>query len=70
MSLLLLLQTEAGGGSSESLAAGDLTTAFAKWLASRTMPKNEDIRGDLNTHYSRSDQDIQYVLSRFLKDRQ
>lgn len=69
MSLLLLLQTEAGGGASESLASGDLTTALMKWYATKGHPRQEDIRGDLNTHYGTSYADIMPPLSRFLKDR-
>jgi hypothetical protein len=58
-----------GGGGGESLAAGDLTTAFSKWLATKGHPKNEAVRAALNTHYSTSYADIQPPVARFLKDR-
>jgi hypothetical protein len=68
MSLLLLL---GGGGAapSESLAAGDLTTAFSKWLAGEGHPKNEAVRQALNTHYGTTNADIQPLVAKFLKDR-
>jgi hypothetical protein len=68
MSLLLLFQA-GGGGAGETLAAGDLTTAFSKWLATKGHPKNEAIRAALNTHYGTEYRDIQPNLARFLKER-
>ena len=69
MSLLLLLRSsEAPDG--ETMAAGDLTTAFSKWLAGEGHPKNEAIRAALNTSYSTSYADIAPPVARFLKDRQ
>ena len=53
----------------ETLAAGDLTTAFTKWLATKASPKNETIRAALNTNYLTSYADIMKVLTRFLHDR-
>jgi hypothetical protein len=53
----------------ETLAAGDLTTAFTKWLATKTSPKNEVIRAALNTNYATSKDDIARNLTRFLHDR-
>ena len=53
----------------ETLAAGDLTTAFIKWLATKGTPKNEVIRSSLNTNYGTTHTDIQKNISRFLKDR-
>lgn len=70
MSLLLLFSGEAGDPPTETLAAGDLTTAFSKWLAGEGHPKNEAMRAALNTHYSTSNADIQPPVTRFLKDRQ
>lgn len=55
--------------SSEVLAAGDLTTAFVKWLATKSTPKNEVIRAALNTEYSTSNPDLQPLLAKFLKER-
>jgi hypothetical protein len=54
---MLLLMPGSGvlqdvGGSSESLASGDLTTAFAIWLATKGVPKNEVVRAALTTHYA------------------
>ena len=53
----------------ETLAAGDLTTAFTKWLATKASPKNEVVRAALNTNYTTTHTDIQRNVSRFLKDR-
>lgn len=54
----------------ESLAAGDLTTAFIKWLNTKqATSKNEVIRALLNTNYTTTYTDIQKNLSRFLHDR-
>jgi hypothetical protein len=59
-----------GAAPTESLAAGDLTTAFANWLAGLGVPKNEAVRAALTTHYSvDGDEDLSTVLSRFLRDR-
>lgn len=58
------------GGGSESLAAGDLTTALSKWQAANGYYNNEQIRAALNTHYGTSDTDIMPNLARFLRDRQ
>lgn len=71
MSLLLLFSGTAGGGGTdnETLASGDLTTAFMKWYASKGHPRNEDIRGDLNTEYSTDNADIMPNLVKFLKER-
>ena len=55
---------------SETLAAGDLTTAFCKWLDTKGHPKNESIRAALNTNYGTAYADIQPLVSRFLKNRQ
>jgi hypothetical protein len=67
--MLLLLGEQGGGGAGEVLAAGDLTTAFSKWLATKGHPKNEAIRAALNTSYSTTYADIQPLVSRFLRDR-
>jgi hypothetical protein len=57
-------------GSTESLASGDLTTAFSKWLATKSSPRNEAIREALTTHYSvDAGSDLTTVLSRFLQNR-
>lgn len=70
MLLLLAAQGEGGGGGSESLAAGDLTTALSNWLATKGTPKNEAIRSALTTHYSvDGGSDLTTVLSRFLQNR-
>lgn len=69
MSLLLLFQTAGGPVSGETLAAGDLTTAFTKWQASKGAYSNEAVRAALNTAYSQSEGDIQENMSDFLKDR-
>lgn len=53
----------------ETLAAGDLTTAFAKWLATKAPPKNETIRSSLNTNYGTTHVDIMKNLTRFLQNR-
>jgi hypothetical protein len=54
----------------ESLGDGDLTTAFAIWLATKGVPKNEVVRSALTTHYSVDGaEDLSTVLSRFLRDR-
>jgi hypothetical protein len=59
-----------GGGGSEVLAAGDLTTAFSNWLNTKGIPKNEVIRDALTTHYSvDGGSDLTTVLSRFLQNR-
>ena len=71
MSLLLLFpSTGGGGGQTETLAAGDLTTAFKKWYPGEGWPTNETIRASLTTAYSISGgSDLTTVLSRFLKTR-
>jgi hypothetical protein len=53
----------------ETLAAGDLTTAFTKWLATKSTPKNEIIQSSLNTNYVTTYTDIMKNLTRFLHDR-
>jgi hypothetical protein len=53
----------------ETLAAGDLTTAFTKWLAGKVTPKNEIIRSSLNTNYVTTYTDNMKNLTRFLHDR-
>lgn len=53
----------------ETLAAGDLTTAFVKWLATKAQPKNETVRADLNTNYGATNPDIQPLVAKFLHDR-
>ena len=68
--MLLLLRSSGAVGGAESLAAGDLTTAFSKWLATKGHPKNESVREALNTHYGTTYADIQPLVARFLKDRQ
>ena len=55
---------------SESLGAGDLTTALSFWLSGKTIPKNESVRDALNTHYGTSYTDIQPLISRFVRDRE
>lgn len=70
MLLLLAEQGVAAPPGAESLAQGDLTTAFAKWLAGEGVPKNEAVRAALTTHYSVAGAtDLTTVLSRFLRDR-
>ena len=68
MVILFFQSAEAPAG--ETLAAGDLTTAFSKWLAGEGYPKNEAILAALNTSYSTSYADIAPPITRFLKDRQ
>ena len=68
--MLLLLTGVAGSPPSESLAAGDLTTAFSKWLAGEGHPKNEAMRAALNAAYGTSNADVEPLAARFLKDRQ
>lgn len=61
-----------GGGGGESLAAGDLTTAFVKWMATKNLgdDANTAIRDALATHYSTDGgEDLTTLLARFLRDR-
>jgi hypothetical protein len=61
---------DGGAPAGESLAAGDLTTALANWLAGEGVPKNEAVRAALTTHYGvDGGSDLSTVLSRFLRDR-
>lgn len=53
----------------ETLASGDLTTAFAKWLDGKASPKNETVRAALNTNYVTTYTDIMKNLTKFLHDR-
>lgn len=53
----------------EILAAGDLTTAFCKWLDTKAGPKNETIRAALNTNYTTTYTDIAKNITKFLHDR-
>jgi hypothetical protein len=56
----------AGG---ESLGPGDLTTEFAIWLRTVEPWKNEEIHRRLKAHYG-TEQDLTYLLVRFLRERQ
>ena len=70
MSLLLLFSGAGGGGPAETLASGDLSTAFAKWVATEAAPVNETIRADLTTAYGISGgTDLTTVVRRFLNSR-
>ena len=61
----------AGAALGEMLAAGDLQTAWAKWLDTVAVPKNEEIRRRLSTHYGVSGaSDVSTLIARFLRDRQ
>jgi hypothetical protein len=51
------------------MPAGDLTTVFSKWMATKGWPKNEKVRDALNSTYGTSYADIQPPVSRFLKNR-
>jgi hypothetical protein len=52
----------------ETLASGDLTTAYAQWLASMDAAPDKPVeaRDRLVTHYTSSTKDFTYLLSRFL----
>ena len=56
-------------GSDQTLASGDLTTAFVKWQNSVPARSNEVIRATLNTDHSTSDTDIMRQLTTFLRSR-
>lgn len=53
----------------ETLAAGDLTTAFVKWMDTKAGPKNETIRAALNTNYGTTNPDIAPLVTKFLQNR-
>ena len=54
----------------ETLSAGDLTTAFAKWLDGVATDKNTQVRDRLTTNYGYTPpQDTSSLLAKFLKDR-
>ena len=53
----------------ETLNSGDLTTAYAKWLASMDSSPDKvvEARDRLVTHYTAQTRDFTYLLSRFLR---
>lgn len=54
----------------ETLADGDLTTAFSKWLETVSVDRPPMIRDRLAVNYNLTNPDAGTVVSRFLKDRQ
>ena len=71
MSMFLFFGGGASGGAAPvTLAAGDLTTAWCKHLATLAAPKNETERSTLTTAYSISSAtDLSTVVARFLRTR-
>ena len=58
------------GSLMETLAAGDLTTAFSAWLAGVSPDVNTSIRDRLTAHYAMTPpQDATTLLARFLQNR-